>query len=174
MWGLFYHYYSYEAYPNFFYHVLPLGLDHFPLVAVQVDAICRLLCPDYVRRIQSIPLPQPGWLISFYEHLLGKDQEGLLASARESPRMHSLSGVLISGSLKVWPYCNSKQGDYDLIFLGRSETFRPGPVRYPRPGPRLLGRSCQESRQCKSKSIATIILQYLWDRLKVSLREQAH
>ena len=54
----------------------------------------------------------------------------------------------------------------------RPETFRPGPVECPRPGPGLLERGRRENRQCKGKGNAPIIFQHPQYRLKVSLEEQ--
>ena len=112
------------------------------------------------------------WLISLYRHLLEKDQEGLSVSARGSLWLGSPSGVTASGFSRVWPCCNSKQEHYDLILPEKSEIFYPGTVKCLRPGIRLLGRSPWESRQCKGKSVATIIFKYLQDRFKVIPRKQ--
>ena len=158
MWGLFCYRWSYRAYPNFFCHVFPPGPDQFPLAAVQAKTRRRQLYPSHVGRVQGIPPPKPGWLTSFCGHLLGKDQEGLPIPARGSPQLGRPPEAPASGPPRVWPRYNSERGDYDLILPGRPEIFYPGPIGYPRPGPGLLGRGRGESRQCKGKGVATIVL----------------
>ena len=100
---------------------------------------------DHVGQIQGFYLPQLRWLTNLYGHLLGKDQKRLSVPTRESCQLGSLPEATASGPLRVWPRCNSKQGDYDLILLRRPKTFYPGPVGCTRLGTGLLGGGYWES-----------------------------
>ena len=140
MWGQLCYYWSYRAYPNSIFYVLSLGLDQFLLAVVQIETRRKQLCLDHVRRVQGVLLPQPGWLKSLCEYLLGKNQEGFPALARESLQLGSPFGATVSSFPRFWLRYHYKQVDYDPIILEKSEIFYLSQVGCPRPGIKLLER----------------------------------
>ena len=112
--------------------------DLFPLAVVQAKTRCTQLCSNHVEQVQSVsPLP-PRWLTNFCGHLLGKDQKRHPVLASGSFWLGNPLRAPACNPPTVWPHCHSEWGDYDPILPKRSETFRPGPVKCPKPRLRLL------------------------------------
>ena len=124
---------SYEAYPNSFCYVFPPWPDQFLLAIVQAEVRRKQLCLGHLGQVQGVFLPKSRWLGSLYGYLLRKDQEKLPVLARGNLWLGSLFKVPASDLPKFWPCYNSKQENYDPIFLERPETgnwtFRKRPLR---------------------------------------------